>query len=563
MEHEGNKRRWRLRVASGSKKAVKLIKDPIQGVQQGVQQVQQGVQQVIEVVKKARRGVAIGWAVALILSVLCYILDLGAGSLWNNDDALVALATQGLRSGALSVAEAARIIPPPSGAPLALWELAGLTRVLGENEAVLRLLPVLSAIGCALCLLALAIDVGVGRHAGGLGGLFLLALPMTYQLSHRVLPDMLTAFASTGAVALLSHCLHGHKFDRHILPHHRDEEAPAPLPLRRWPMVLAAAGVGAAALVSPQAAMTALLFAVFDILLAHRYLLRKRRVWLALSAGAALTALAMTVHPGGVMGWLRRPAPGVPMESVKALWHQGDSFYGRHVGHVIIVAAGFGVLLGSLRRPSRPLLVWMAVAIGMTWLGEIAPPPRGLGLVLPPLSLCAAVGFESPVRWLGRLGMVVTGAALAGILIVYAEGDAVLHQDDAVKVLAQVQRHAQPEALLCTLGLPAYSPTFYSTRHVARFATPADLLAALGKDQPLSCQVMRKDLLALQKLLVSDSAPPPMAAPAAGDGRHGKGKPRRPAPTPAGPFGSVLATVLDIEEPPPDTWGPDVVLVSR
>ena len=32
-----------------------------------------------------------------------------------------------------------------------------------------------------------------------------LALPVTYELAHRVVPDLLVAVASTGAVAIVSH----------------------------------------------------------------------------------------------------------------------------------------------------------------------------------------------------------------------------------------------------------------------------------------------------------------------------------------------------------------------
>jgi 4-amino-4-deoxy-L-arabinose transferase-like glycosyltransferase len=504
----------------------------------------EGVQQVVEVLG-ARRGVAIGWAAAMILVPLLYLLDLGAGTIWNGDDAQVALAAQGLAQGTRSMQEAIRAVPPPSGAPLGLLELAAMFRLFGLSEAALRLLPALAALGCALCLLAIAIDVGVGRHAGGLGGLTLLAMPLTYELSHRVLPDMLIAFGATGAVALTSHSLHGHKFDRHILPHHTAEEAPPPLPLRRLPMVFAALGIGAASLLDPRAGLTAIAFAFLDVLLAHRNLLRKRRVWAALFAGSALTVICAGLHPGGLSAWLTLPAPGEMHRNIAALWRQGEGFYGRHVGQVVIVAAGFGLLLGSLRRASRPLLAWVIVAIAMTWLGDVSPPPRGLGLVLPPLALCAAVGLESPVRWLGRLGMVVTAAAFAGVVVVLYQAGPVLHRDDTIKVLTQSQRRAPPDALLCTVGLKAAGPQLYVGRPVAAFASVEEVAAALRPEQDLSCLMSPKDAAALQQLL----APPP--------------------PAPRGPRGnaqaqvSLLASVLDIEEPPPEVAGPRIVHVSR
>lgn len=534
----------------------KLLKDPIGGVQQ-----------VVEALGE-RRGVALGWAAGFILAVLCYLVDLGAGSLWNGDDALLTLAAKGLHEGSLRMVDAMRVVPPPTGVPLGLWELAGVVGLLGHGEAAMRLLPALAALGCALCLLTIAIDVGVGRHAGGLGGIVLLAMPLTYELSHRAVPDMLIAFAATGAIALTTHCLHGHKFDRHILPHHSDEEAPRPLPLRRWTMALAAVGIGAAALVDPRAGVAAIAFAVLDILLSHRRLLRKRRVWAALGAATILTVMAAALHPGGLRAWLRPPADGTLGHSLLGLWRQGESWYGRHVGPVVIIAAGFGLLLGALRRASRPLLCWVVVAGLMNLLGETSPPPRGLGLVLPPLALCAAVGFESPVRWLGHLGMVVTSCALCGILLVVFDGASVLHRYDTIKVLSLSQRRAPEGALLCTVGVPTAAPMLYSGRKVTAYASAREVYEALGPDQPLSCLMTPGEAQALQRLIGRPAAPqaegPP--APPADEGRGARGKRRaRVAPpgAPAPPVDSVLATVLDIEEPPSDTAGPRVVLVSR
>ncbi|MCS6914208.1 MAG: hypothetical protein RMK29_12840 [Myxococcales bacterium] len=531
----------------------KLLKDPIGGVQQGVQQV-------VDVLGEGR-GVALGWAAALILSVLSYLVDLGAGSLWNGDDALVALAAIGLREGSLSMVDAMHTVPPPTGVPLGLWQIALVVALLGPGEAALRLLPALAAIGCAFCLLAIAIDTGVGRRAGGLGGLVLLALPLCYELSHRAVPDMLIAFASTAAVALTTHCLHGHKFDRHILPHHSDEEAPQPLPLRRWTMALAAIGIGVASLVDPRAGLMAIVFALLDMLLAHRGLLRKRRVWAMLFAATMLTCIAAGLHPGGLGAWLRPPSQGALKASVGALWGQGPGWYGRHVGPVVIVAAAVGMLLGSLRRPSRPLLCWVVVAIIMNALGPTSPPPRGLGLVLPPLALCAAVGLEAPSRWLGHLGMVVSAGALAGILFAVYEGTPVLHRDDTVKVLALSQRRAPADALLCTVGIPAAAASLYSGRQVRAFATVAELHSALGPEQPLSCIMPPAEARLLQRHL---AAPVPLSPPLSPEARHARGARRRfPAPQMPASIESVLATVLDIEEPPPDTTGPRLVLVSR
>ena len=551
-------------LGKGVNATVDILKDPIGSVQQVVDALQ------------APRGLALGWALALILPIFVYLLDLGAGSLWQGADAQFALALQALAKGELGLDDAARALPPPQGSPLGLWQMMLTVRLLGVNEATLRLLPALAALGSAMCLLAISIDVGVGRHAGGLAGLVLLALPLTYELSHRVLPDMLVAVASASAVALVSHSLHGHKFDRHILPLHRDSDAPEPLPLRRLPMLLATLGIGLSALVDPRAGVIAIAFGLLDILISHRYLLRKRRVWLMLGGAVLLTVLATMRHPTDLRMWLRWPSPGLPLRTFKAIWHQGDSWFSRYIGPVVIVATGFGLLLGSLRRASRSLLVWVLVAAAMTWFGDDATLPRGLGLVLPPLALCAAVGLQSPVRWLGALGGVITTCALAGVVLVSIEGGAVLHNSDTIKILTQSQQHAPSGALLCTVGIRPEVSTFYAHRPIAQFSSVDELARALTPGQLFSCLIPHALLGEVQRRFAPPAAPPvrpPEPAPRPGrrtaaqaakelkDAREAKA--REPKDEPPESIGSVLATTLDIEEPPLDTQGPKVVLVSR
>lgn len=551
-------------IGKGVTATVDILKDPIGSVQQVVDALQ------------APRGLALGWAIALILPIFIYFLDLGAGSLGQGADAEFALALRALADGQLGLDEAARTLPPPRGSPLGLWQMMLMVRLLGANEATLRLLPALAALGSAMCLLAISIDVGVGRHAGGLAGLVLLALPLTYELSHRVVPDMLVAMASTGAVALVSHSLHGHKFDRHILPMHRDSDAPEPLPLRRLPMLLATLGIGLSALVEPRAGIIAIGFALFDILISHRYLLRKRRVWLMLGGATLLTALVMLRHPTDLRAWLRWPTPGVPLRTFLAIWHQGDSWFSRYIGPVVIVATGFGLLLGSLRRASRSLLAWILLAGVMTWLGEDSSLPRGLGLVLPPLALCAAVGLQSPVRWLGALGGVITTCALAGVVVVNIESGPVLHRSDTIKILTQSQQHAPPGALLCTVGIRPEVSTFYAHRPIAQFDSVEQLARALAPGQLFSCLLPLALLEEAQQRLAppvtrparpAEPPPRPGRRPAAltakeqRDAREAKG--REPKDEPPEGIGSVLESTLDIEKPPLDTQGPKVVLVSR
>jgi hypothetical protein len=252
-----------------------------------------------------------------------------------------------------------------------------------------------------------------------------------------------------------------------------------------------------------------------------------------------------------------------------ALWHQGDTRFSRYVGPVVVVATGFGLLLGSMRRASRPLLVWVLVAAAMTWLGDDSGLPRGLGLVLPPLALCAAVGLQSPVRWLGALGGVITACALAGVVLVSIENGPVLHNSDTIKILTESQSHAPPGALLCTVGIPPQVSTFYAHRGIAQFDSVDALARALSPGQLFSCIVPRALLPAVQQRFAPPERPPPRPPepppkPIGRPGREPRPKPvpeRKPDPLEG--LGSVLATTLDVEEPPLDTQGPSVVLVSR
>jgi hypothetical protein len=443
-----------------------------------------------------------------------------------------------------------------------------LSRLFGMSEATLRLVPVLAALGAASCLLAIAIDVGIGRNTGGLAGLVLLAMPLTYELSHRIVPDMLVAVASAGSVALVSHSLHGHKFDRHILPMHKQSDEPAALPLRRLPMLFAALGIGLAGVLDVRAGLTALLFGFFDCVISHRHLLRKRRVWLMWLGGTLLLLGASAIHGGALRTLFHRPAPGVFGQAFDAVWRQGPTWFGRHVGQVVVVTMVFGLLLGSMRRASRPLLVWMMLATLLTWVGGDLAPPRGLGLVLPPLALASAVGLQSPVRWLGSLGGLITTLALAGVVAAVIEGDPVIHQSDSVKILIQSQRHAPPSAKRCVVGISESVPAYYSRRQIEHFETVAALRQRLGENDLFSCLIPR-ELLPEMKRAFATTAAQPSTPPKNGKlDKTATGKPAiKPQPTKepelGEAIGTVLLTTLDVEEPPLDTKGPQLVLVSR
>ncbi len=568
-----SRQRRRSRLADLAALPGKLPEKLGEGIERGINVTANALRDPVGTVQQAvaalpvPKGLVLGWAVAMLLPIVLYFVDLGAGSL-SLLDAEVALVVRKVLAGQLPWNEAFRSVPPPTGGPIGIVPFVLLSRVFGMSEATLRLVPVLAALGAASCLLAIAIDVGIGRNTGGLAGLVLLAMPLTYELSHRVLPDMLVAVASSGAVALVSHSLHGHKFDRHILPMQKATEEPEPLPLRRLPMLFAALGIGLSGVLDVRAGLVALLFGFFDCVISHRYLLRKRRVWLMWLGGTLLLLGASAIHGGALRTLFHRPAPGIFMQAFDAVWRQGPSFYGRHVGQVVVVTTCFGLLLGSMRRASRPLLVWVMLATLLTWVGGDLAPPRGLGLVLPPLALAAAVGLQSPVRWLGSLGGIITTLALAGVVLAVVEGDPVLHQSDTIKTLVQSLRHAPPTARRCVVGMSNTVPSYYSRRQIEQFESVHALKQSIGEKELFSCLVPSDMLPEMKTLLLKQpTAQPAVIKPQARADKTAKptAKPNLAKPPELGsePIGTVLTTTFDIEEPPIDTKGPSLVLVAR
>jgi hypothetical protein len=168
----------------------------------------------------------------------------------------------------------------------------------------------------------------------------------------------------------------------------------------------------------------------------------------------------------------------------------------------------------------------------------------------------------------------ITTFALAGVVVAVVEGDPVIHQSDSVKSLIQSQRHAPPSARRCVVGMNDTVPAYYSRRQIERFETVAALKQAVGEKELFSCLVPRELLPEMQRLLVTLPTPANAARPTAKPEKTPPKTGAKPhaAPTvPTGkepdlasePIGTVLMTTLDIEEPPIDTKGPPLVLVSR
>lgn len=556
-----SRKRRRDRLAELAALPGKLPEKLTEGLGRGYQVTKNALRDPVGAVQNAvaalpvPKGLVLGWAIAMLLPIALYFVDLGAGSL-STLDAEIALLVRRLLSGELPIGQAFHHVPPPTGGPLGLLPIAAICKLFGTSEATLRLAPVLAMLGAAGCLLAIAIDTGVGRNTGGLAGLCLLAMPLSYELSHRILPDSFVALASVGTVALVSHSLHGHKFDRHILPMHKATEEPEPLPLRRLPMFFAALGIGAAAIIDVRAGLIGLLFGFFDCVISHRYLLRKRRVWLMWLGGTVLLVAASRLHGGALQSLFRVPEKALFWKAFYAVWAQGPTYFGRHVGQVVIVTTCFGLLLGSMRRTSRPLLLWVMLSTLLTLLGRDLAPPRGLGLLLPPLALAAAIGLQSPMRWMGRLGFLIPTAALSSVVLVLSESNPLLHQSDTIKTLIQSMRHAPEKARRCVIGFPPAVPTYYSRTALEHFETVEAFRRALGEKELFSCLVPRALLPSLRTSLFPSPAPTPKPAPT-----HIK-KPTKLDP-PSETIATVLLSTLDVEDPPLNTQGPELLLVSR
>jgi hypothetical protein len=446
-----SRKRQRGRLAELASLPGKLPEKIGEGLERGISVTANALRDPVGTVQQAvaalpvPKGLVLGWAIAMLLPLALYFVDLGAGSL-SQVDAEVALLVRRVLSGQLLWDQAFHSVPPPTGGPLGIVPFVLLSRLFGMSEATLRLVPVLAALGAASCLLAIAIDVGVGRQTGGLAGLVFLAMPLTYELSHRIVPDMLVAVASTGAVALVSHSLHGHKFDRHILPMHKQGDEPAPLPLRRLPMLFAALGIGLAGVLDVRAGLVALFFGFFDCVISHRPLLRKRRVWLMWLGGTLLLLGASAIHGGALRTLFHRPAAGIFMQAFDAVWRQGPSWFGRHVGQVVVVTT-------MLRTAAGLDATGVSTSAGVGDAGDAADlggRRSGAAARSGPAAAAARAGLGDWATVTGALAglarRLITTLALAGVVLAVIEGDPVIHQSDSVKTLIQSQRHAPATA---------------------------------------------------------------------------------------------------------------------
>ena len=160
------------------------------------------------------------------------------------------------------------------------------------------------------------------------------------------------------------------------------------------------------------------------------------------------------------------------------------------------------------------------------------------------------------------------------------EGDGVLHKTDTLKLLAESQRHAPRDAKLCSLAIPKPLLAYYAqTARVAGsqiedFPSVDALRQSLAPGQPFSCLVpsslvplMNQAFASRPPTAATPTAPPPEPRRAS---RPAPGRPAAPATASrldaaihTDPLGSVLATTIDIEEPPPDIAGPKLVLITR
>ena len=472
------------------------LRDPVGTVQQAVAAL------------PVPKGLVLGWAVAMLLPIVLYFVDLGAGSL-SLLDAEVALVVRKVLAGQLLWNEAFRSVPPPTGGPIGIVPFVLLEpRVRDErSDPVAR--P--GAGGTWRCELFVG-DCDRRRNRTKhrrTGRSCALAMPLTYELSHRVLPDMLVAVASSGRSRWSATVCMATSLTVTSCRCKKPPRNPSPAAA---PPADAVCGAGElvfrACSTCGQVCGTAVwFFRLRDL----------ASLPAAQTTGLADVARWHTASARCVGDSWRRAAnavsssgPGILCRRSTRCGDKAPAFMAV-VGQVVVVTTCFGLLLGSMRRASRPLLVWVMLATLLTWVGGDLAPPRGLGLVLPPLALAAAVGLQSPVRWLGSLGGIITTLALAGVVLAVVEGDPVLHQSDTIKTLVQSLRHAPPTARRCVVGMSNTVPSYYSRRQIEQFESVHALKQSIGEKELFSCLVLSDMLPEMKTLLLKQ----PTAQPAA------------------------------------------------
>ena len=471
------------------------------------------------------------WTLALLaalLLLLLYAVDLGAGSVWNTDDALYAYLVR-------KMAHARSFTIPPwfdydlgAAYPFGVGYMAAVARVFGADVAGLRASALLAAL---LGLLALP-WLARGR-AGWLAAGLLAVQPLAFLLSQRVLHDQLLCALTIAAMSA----------------YHRGRE-----PGHGAHLVGAGVACALASLTKMGAGLLPLAAIGLDVVLFERRLLRRGATW----AGAAV-AVAAPVAWFALHGELRGIAGALEHRVTVELAGHGAAaaripgaatistiLAGGPPAYAVLGLAAVGAVVGARRRLplARLALAWLAtVALALAVMRTYL--PQYALAVLPPLAVLAGIALDAAITarpWAGP-----AAALLVVALLPWPAGQAfgARHADDRVAQLAARQARAAPGALLCTVDLyhaasvlAADRAVLYLTEDARSRAilhrtfgeetvptlAPGDVAARLDAAPSVSCLLSRARL-------------------------------RELAPSLRGAYATI--------EPDPARLGPDVVLLER
>ncbi len=397
----------------------------------------------------------VGWALwicVLVAGVWMYFGNLGAGNLWNSDDALYGHMVRVMLESGDWIHTTWFDFDILWSYPLSFWWMALVSSVAGVDEWGLRLS---SALAAAMTLGAFSLwprqeRVGPPLWLYALG--FLMVQPLFFSVSQRVLHD---ALLCAGMVATLG-------------LYHRGARAPGHARM----LLLAGFACGLTSLVKSGAGLLPLTVLALDLLWQRRWLLRDKAAWGALAAalGIPLVYYAVTGALGTIGASLYARffvgldghAQGGPWSSVlDTILSQG------WVGVLLLVLSCLGLVWAAVRREplDKLLLIWTVLAFAVLALTRTRLPTYSLLLLLP-MSLLAASVVEEVVHRMRVVAVLVPVLMLLMLGWSFAATQWIYTQDMQVALLSQEQAKAPADAMLCTIDVYHVSSVYYTGRKV-------------------------------------------------------------------------------------------------
>ncbi len=477
-------------------------------------------------------AVALAAFFALALVVLMFG-DLGAGSLWNSDDALYAhVVREMVASGSAT--------PPPwfdyglaDAYPLGVRYIAAVASIAGLTPFGLRLGAALAALGSLVALGAF----GRAERRGAFGVVVLGTQPIFYLLSQRVLHDALLAFWTTLAIVAYAEA--------------RTRQKPA-----LWHALLGGS-CALASLTKMYAGLLPLAVVALDALVSDRGRWRRADFVLALG-GAALVPTAWFLaagtldaivsdlwnrFAGGLEGHGAAAAPDGAPEATGALGYvleQGGA------GLVLVVLAAAGALVAGRRRDpiDRIALTWALVAATVLGLMQTALVTYAL-VALVPFALLGGTAVARAVERMPGLAAPALALGVVGLWPLAPVAELAHSADDRVAALGALQADAPAGTLLCTIDVYHAAPTYYAGRNVAYFTEDERSLRILRRTFGEATVPTLAPGEIVQRLDAAEAFACIVPAPA------------------AGALAQQLRGPIEAVAPNPTLRGPDVVLMVR